>query len=253
MTLRTDMREALDVVVPTVPPQGFSERMLRTAAREAEQRDGKERWTYRVRAPLSLVAVFVLVAVIAGVLVSGRLIRDSNGLLNAPAAPRTLAQLQAVPLFLPAVKPGDPCPENPGVNALGYDYGSGPVYVDGKLVPEITFEQQPGAGGALYSLTYYSAPTVKGPVLVRGRDLVTSRLIQFIAPTGSGFPSDAPPWPLQNELVLDATRPPSRSASTGYGIWHVIQKIDQGWSGCWGIQIDGSNFDETITGFIHPY
>jgi hypothetical protein len=253
MTLRTDMREALDVVVPTVPPRGFSERMLRTAASEGAQRRRKERWTYRLRAPLSLVAVFVLVSVIAGVLVSGRLIRDWNGLHNAPAAPRTLAQLEAVPLFLPAVKPGALCPENPGVNSLGYDYGSGPVYVNGKLVPEIKFEQQSGAGGALYDLTYYSAPTLRGLVLVRGRDLVMSRPIQFIAPTGSGYPSYAPPWPLQDKLVLDATHPPSRTATTGYGIWHVIQKIDQGWSGCWGFQIDGSNFNETITGFIQPY
>ena len=252
MTLRTELRETLDGVVPSAPPQGLSERMLRTAVGR-DHRRGTMRWTYQLRAPLALVAAFVLIALVGGVLVGGRLMRDWNGLRNAPAATRTLAQLQEVPVTLPIVQPGGVCPENPGVNPLGYDYGSGPVYVSGKLIPEIKFVEQSGAAGGLYDLTYYSTPELKGTILVRGRDLVKGRPIQFIAPTGSGFPSDTPPWPLNGELVLDAAHPPSRSASTGYGIWHVRQLIDQDWSGCWGLQIDGSSFSEKITGFIRPY
>ena len=144
-------------------------------------------------------------------------------------------------------------PQNPEVNSLGYDYGSGPIYVNGKLVPDLKFVQQSGVGGAPYDLTYYSAPGLKGTVLVRGRDLVKDRPIQFIAPSGSGFPSDTPPWLVQEQLVIDAGHPSARTATTGYGLWHVRQVTDQGWSGCWGLQIDDSNFSEKITGFIQPY
>ena len=253
MNLRTELREALDDIVPAAPSHGLSERVLRTAVSEkARQRRG-ERWTYRLRAPLSLVAALMLVAVVAGVLVGGRLVRDLNAVHNGTAAPRTLAELEAVPLSLPVVTPGDPCPENPGVNSLGYDYGSGPVYVNGKLIPELKFVQQSGVGGALYDLTFYSTPDLKGAVLVRGRDLVRDRSFQFIAPSGSGFPSDAPPWPVQQQLVIDAGHPAARTLTTGYGLWHVGEVIDQGWSGCWGLQIDGSHFSEKITGFIQPY
>ncbi|HET7339737.1 MAG TPA: hypothetical protein VFK22_09325 [Candidatus Dormibacteraeota bacterium] len=250
MTLRTELRETLDDVVPSAPPQGLSERVLRTAI-GVDHRRRTARWTYRLRAPLSLVAVFVLIAIVGAVLVGGRVMRG-NEQHNAPAATRTLAQLEAVPLTLPVVQPGDVCPDNPGVNSLGYDYGSGPVYVNGKLIPEIKFVDQSGAGG-LYELTYYAMPALKGKILVRGRDLVTGRPIQFIAPNASGIPSDTPPWPSSPELVLDAAHPPSRSGSTGYGIWHVRQLIDQGWSGCWGLEIDGSDFSEKITGYIRPY
>ena len=150
MTLRTEMREALDEVVPAVPPRGLSERVLRTAMADGARRDRKERRMLRLRAPLSLVAAVVLIALVAGVLVGGRLIRDWNGLHNvSPAGQRTLAQLEAVPLNLPILEAGEPCPDKPGANALGYDYGSGPIYVNGKLIPEIKFIPRTGTGGAL--------------------------------------------------------------------------------------------------------
>lgn len=253
MTLRTEMREALDGIVPSASPRGLSDRVLRTAMGQSAQPRITARLTNPLRAPLSLVAAFVLISIVAGVLVSGRLLRDWSEVRNAPAATRTLAQLEAVPMSLPVVQPGEVCPDHPGVNSLGFDFGSGPLYVNGQLIPELKFVDRSGAGAGLYDLTYYAAPDLQGTVLVRGRDLVNDRPIQFIAPTGSGFPSDTPPWPVKDELVLDASHPPSRSAAIGYGIWHVRQQIAQGWSGCWGLQIDGSNFSETITGFIRPY
>lgn len=253
MTLRTEMREALDGVVPSAPPRGLSDRVLRTAMGQSAQPRNTARLTNPLRAPLSLVAACVLISIVAGVLVGGRLVRERSEVRNAPATTRTVAQLEAVPVNLPVVQPGGVCPEHRGVNSLGFDYGSGPVYVNGRFIPELTFVDQLGAGAGLYDLTYYAAPDLKGTVLVRGRDLVKDRPIQFIAPTGSGFSSETPPWPVKDELVLDASHPPSRSAGTGYGIWHMRHQIAQGWSGCWGLQIDGSNFSETITGFIRPY
>ena len=253
MSLRTEMREALDGIVPAASPKGLSERVLRTAMGLRAQPRNSARMTNPLRAPVSLVAAFVLISVVAGVLVGGRLLRDWTEARNTVPATRTVAQLEAVPVNLPVVQIGAACPEHPGVNSLGFDYGSGPVYVNGQFIPELTFVDQSGAGAGLYELTYYARPDLTGAVLVRGRDLVNDRPIQFIAPTGIGFPSDTPPWPVKDELALDASHPPSRNAATGYGIWHVRQQIAQGWSGCWGLQIDGSNFSETITGFIRPY
>lgn len=249
MSLRRDVHAAFDQIAPL--KLGMSERVLETVLRD-RPRQRSRRVLLHMRTPLALVATILLIAVVAALFVVGGLVRDQNE-LHSPAAPRTLAELEATPLILPVVKPGDVCPENPGVNSLGYDYGSGPIYVNGKLIPELKFVQQSGVGGALYDLTYYSGPGLKGPVLVRGRDLVRDLPIQFIAPSGSGLPSETPPWPVEDQLVIDAGHPAARTPTTGYGLWHVRHVIDQGWSGCWGLQIDGSNFSEKITGFIQPY
>lgn len=246
MTLRADVREALDEVVPIEPPPGLTQRVVRTATTDGGQRR-KEKRAVLLRAPLSLVTAFAIIVLIAGLLVGGRLIQDRQALHGARPSQLTLAQLEAIPVNLPVLTAGETCPDNPGSNSLGYDYGNGPVYVNGKLLPEISSSE-----GSLYSLTYYSDPNQTGLVLVRGRDLVNDGPIRFIAPTGPGYPSDSPPWPLKDELVLDTGHPPSRTPA-GYGIWHVALEIDRGWSGCWGFQINGSNFSETLTGFIRPY
>jgi hypothetical protein len=245
VSLRKDIHSAYGSITPSVA--GMPERVVQAVSRDA-QRPRAPMFAH-LRAPLSVVAVFVLIALVAGALVGGRLIQSFNNLHPAGGLhQRTLAQLEAIPLNLPALRAGDACPNHPGANSLGYDYGSGPVYIDGRLVPEIKTDR-----GALYSVTYFSNPDLTGLGLVRGRDLNDDMPIMFIGPQGVGFPSETPPWPLKDELVLDAGHPPSRSAATGYGIWHVIEFIPAGWSGCWGYQIDGSDFSETISGFVRPF
>jgi hypothetical protein len=206
----------------------------------------------RLRVPLSLVAAFVLIALVVGVLIGGRLIQGWNSFHNpAPAgggSQSVLAQLEARPLILPTLKAGDACPESPGNGHL-YDYGSGPVYANGG--PE-TLSQW----GYYWDVTYFTAPDLSGPVVIRGRDLMSNRLIVFAGNyaagavvgtdkvTGSQITQRA-------ELVLDPSHPHQR-ASDGYGSFPVRQGMSLGWAGCFGFQLDGPNFTETFTGFAAP-
>jgi hypothetical protein len=52
------------------------------------------------------------------------------------------------------------------------------------------------------------------------------------------------------ELFLDAGRPAHRLASPmdGVGYWPIRQGVSNGWTHCFGFQIDGTTFTETITG-----
>jgi hypothetical protein len=245
VSLRKDIHSAYGSITPSVA--GMPERVVQSVSREAQR--PRASMLSHLRAPLSMVAVLTLISLVAEALVGGRLIQSFNNVHPAVGPhQRTLAQLGAIPLNLAALRAGDACPDHPGSNSLGYDYGSGPVYINGKLLPEINTDS-----GALYPVTFYSNPDLTGLVLVRGRDLNDGMPIMFIGPQGAGFPSDTPPWPLKNELVINAGHPPARSAATHYGIWHVLEFIPAGWSGCWGYQVDGSNFSETISGFVRPF
>ncbi len=252
MSLRKDVHSAYDDITPST--LGMPERVVHTVLRDGPGRHGRERLVFRLRAPLSLVATFVLIAVVAAVFIGGGVIRDWSaahqasrvGGVNQP----TLTQLQGLPLNLPRLNQGDTCPNNPGVNSLGYDYGSGPVYVNGRLIPEIVW-----SGGYFYDLTFYSAPGLTGMVLVRGHDLLSDRPIVFVGPYGAGAVVETlgePFGQLHGELLLDAGHPPLRDATTHYGIWYIRLGVSKGWTGCWGMQIDNLDFRETITGYSPP-
>jgi hypothetical protein len=53
------------------------------------------------------------------------------------------------------------------------------------------------------------------------------------------------------ELFLDAGNPHARG-SGGYGYFPVRQGFSSGFVGCFGLQVDGPNFTEIITGFKAP-
>lgn len=206
----------------------------------------------RLRVPVALVAVFVLVALVVGVLVGGRLMQDWNSFLNAAPAggvsQSALAGLEAKPLILPTLTAGDPCPNSPG-NSLGFDYGAGPVYVSGG--PETV-----NPWGYYFNVTWFTAPHLSGPILVRGRDLMSNRTVVFVGTNSAGAvvgtDTVAGAKVTQRaELVLDAGHPHSREIN-GYGFFPVRQGISHGWVGCVGFQIDGPDFTETITAFAAP-
>ena len=207
---------------------------------------------FRIRAPLSLVATFVLIALVAAVFIGGGAVRDWKAKHGASPSGEvtqpTLAELEAIPLNLPRLTAGDPCPDNPGVNSLGHDYGNGPVYFNGRLVPVIV-----SSWGYFYDLIYYSAPNLTGLVLVRGRDLRSERSILFLDQYGGGAVVDTVGLEaLHGELVLNVGHPPLRDATTGYGIWYIRLGVPKGWTGCWGMQIENLDFRETITGYSQP-
>jgi hypothetical protein len=248
VSLRTQIHTAFDEVAPST--HGMPERVVQTVLAENPSRKRRERLMLRLRVPLALVAVFMLVALVVGVLIGGRLMQDWNAFHNsAPAgggSSSALAALEARPLTLPTLKAGDSCPSSPG-NAVGY--GTGPVYFSGG--PETV-----SPWGYYFDVRWFTAPDLSGPVLVRGRDLMSNRMAVFVGANSAGAvvgtdTAAGAKVSQRAELVLDAGHPPSRGAN-GYGVFPVRQGVSKGWLGCFGVQVDGPDFTETITGFSAP-
>ena len=249
MSLRRDVHNAFDVIAP--PLGGMPERVVQTVLADHNARRRKERMLVRFRTPLSLVAVFLLIALVVAVLIGGRVVQDWNAFHKpVPAGPPqvTVADLEARPWVLPQVAPGGACPGHQGTNEYGFDYGDGPVYGNGGNVTTTPW-------GHLYDVTYFTKAGLKGPILVRGKDLQSTLLQGFVSSAAigpiAGVDPTQNPSTLRSELVLDPSNPPSRY--NGFGAFPVRQGLPMGWKGCFGIQMDGPTFTETIYGFDSSY
>jgi hypothetical protein len=248
MSLRSEIRAAIDEMAPSMG--GLPERVVDTVLAELPRRQRRDRMLFRIRAPLSLIAAIVAIALVAAVLVGGRLIQDWNASHKpSPAGgdyQSVLAQLEARSLNLPNLKPGDTCPVTSPSGLFGF--GTGPVYADGG--PETTT-----AWGYYFDITWITAPGLTGPVLVRGRDLMSDRVTVFVGAYSAGSvvgtDTQAGGQVVQrSELAFDAAQPHSRVR--GYGYFPVRQGMSNGWVGCIGFQIDGPTFTETFMAFAPP-
>ena len=248
--LRRDIHSAFDVIEPSLG--GMPERVVQTVLAERNGLLRKERMVYRLRISLALVAAVLVVAVGAAAVITWNSLHNSN-ISPAGVGLTSVQQLEARPLTLPTVKSASDCPESPrdtSRSAPGYQYGTGPVYADGG--PETGTNW-----GHYWDVIWYAAPNLKGPVIVRGRDLMTNdRRVVFVGRNAAGpvIGTDTAPntGAQHTELVLDAGHPQLRASLSNYGYWQIRQGMSNGWVGCVGFQIDGPNFTETITTFAAP-
>lgn len=201
-------------------------------------------------APASLVAGTLLIALVAAVVLGGKLVHDRTATRTGTTAAQNtqlsyqaqLALLEQRPVQLPSYKSADLCQDNGSFNSVGFDFGAGPVYANGGPASLSSW-------GDFYDVVWFTGPKLTGPVLIRGRDLVTNNDVIF---TGAGAagpivatdPSQASPA-LRSELVLDAGHPAQRQ--NGYGMFPVRQGVPTGWSHCVGFQMDGPTFTEKLT------
>lgn len=174
---------------------------------------------------------------------------------SAVASPRTtltageraqLAQLEARPLKLPAIRPDGSCPEGPHTASI-YPYndgreepnvfGLGPVFGQGG--PSFRTDQN-----IFYDVKYIVDPTVGGIVLSRGQELDRGQkplLIVGDYATGSvvGVDTiDSKQANLYNEVALPTASPSiNTGAKAGWTIFRVRQGVDKGWD-CLAFQID---------------
>jgi hypothetical protein len=245
VSLRRDIHSAFESIAP--PLGGMPERVVQTVLADNTRRRRKERMLFRVRTPLSLVAVFMTIALVAAVLIGGRLIGDWNASHRpAPAAPpsATLAELEARRLVLPTLGPNDACPVT-GVSNPNHQFGDGPVFADGSN-PIAT------QWGNYFDIPYYTAPALRGLVLIRARDLRSPTIrVLFVGKYVAGPIVGNDPSPKAGaqyeEALLDATKPPQRSPQHE-GVFIVRQGLPANASACFGFQIDGQGFTETFTG-----
>ena len=265
MSLRTEIREAIDEVAPPAP--GLVYEVLDSVFERARPK-AHRRLSLRFRAPLALVAVLVALSLIAVLVIGGRLLRDTQtpaGHHPQSGFQRQVAELEARPLGLPALPTGAPCPDGGVTYTSGTQYGNGPVWVYrgfttstpwGEYV-DVTFRYVIKANEIIGP-----TPALTGPIVVRGRDLNLGWDVGFVGADATGAvvgndPSHAPPE-LRALLVIDTGHPESvedNSRTIGhiptYGLTTAQLGFRAGSSGCFGLQIDtnspGQPPTETIT------
>jgi hypothetical protein len=248
VSLRRDMHSAFDEITPST--FGLPERVVRTVLAESSTHHNRERMMFRLRAPMSLVAVLIVIAIAAGVLIAGRLVQDWNSAHKASPAggtPQVLALLEARPLNLPVVHSLAECVNQ--TNSVG-EYGNGPVYIAGGNSTATTW-------GTYWYLEAFTDVNYKGLVLIRARDLVSQQPVVFIGQNsgGSVVGLDTVSGKVvqqRDEVVIDASHPSNVKVSAGtLYAWNVTPGLAAGYSECVGWQIDSQNGTEIFESYVH--
>ena len=244
MSLRTEIHSAFDEVAP--PTFGMPERVVQTVLTESPSRRRREQLILRMRVPLSLVAVFMLIALVVGLLIGGRLVQDWSSFHNgAPAGGGTqsvLAQLEARQLNLPTPATRLDCVSTP-IN-LGGSIGKGPVFADPGGIWTIT------SWGNYFHNGAHADTNVSGPVLVRATDLFTRVPVVFVGQYAAGpvvgqDTVDGVVVEQHTELVFDTSNALKSSAGHKYA-WPFTAGAPTSWSGSTGWQIDGVGFSDVF-------
>lgn len=269
--LRTEFRRALDVVAPPAP-------WLGAAIREVIRSRRHERWIDRARrrpARTRYVAFGLTMAVFAGLVVAALLLTQLHasvppsipgGRSSPPPSPTPtptltaaeqtqLAQLEARPLTFPPMPANGRCPDGPKTTIKPYADGTIPlvwgnrnVFVEGgnaRLTPQ----------NAYFDVTFYTAPTVTGVVLIRGEQLGGRLKVVYVGDYAAGpvIGTDAiagTPVQQHPEAALPADRPPANAgAAKGWGIWKIQQGIARSYIGCTGFQFDTASGSEVIVAY----
>jgi hypothetical protein len=176
------------------------------------------------------------------------------------SAATTLVALRQRPLNLPAVASAAACPVtashdlHPVINAPkgapGFGYGNGPVYASGFIDLYPTgFDNE----------VWLIEPNYAGPVLVRGRQVDGQQAVLFAQPItfpGSAFlpAGPAPGNPLTTLQIIGDVVPfyseldlPAASGGADGRFWRMFfGRTNIGVPGCYGFQVDGLTFSETL-------
>jgi hypothetical protein len=247
MSLRRQIHSAFDEVGP--PTFGLPERVVQTVLAEGPSRQRRERMMLRLRVPLSMVAVFVAIALVVGVLIGGRLMQDWNSFRKpAPAGggQSQLVQLESRPLVLPTPASLLDCRSGPFSGAGSY--GKGPVFGDGGGTSTTSW-------GVYFHNLAYADTNINGPILVRANDLFTHEPVVFVGQYAAGpvvghDTVDGVAVEQRTELVFDtgqASKSPSPQTSTNKTFaWPFVAGVPNSWSGSTAWQIDGVGFSEVF-------
>jgi hypothetical protein len=272
MSLRAEITDALDEVIT---PSPVLERTV-TAFVFANARDRKvlklrrrrASWSISSRGFAAMVAVALVLAIIGGLIVGGRLLRDLHG-APAPAINQgELKKLEARPLLtLPAMPSDGVCPAGPVAENFmgGYATGDGPM----RLIlgyPVTMFRTTWGTWTQTYFLV---RPTTKGLFLVRARDLKSGETVYF-AGNLSGIADaqfgraivggvvagqdhvNGQRTDLHPELVINASAPSDFvKTPTKPPLWGAYVGYSGGASGCISFQVDYDNAPAET--FVYAY
>lgn len=176
------------------------------------------------------------------------IVNPATGGSDVPA--KEWQTLAARPLTLPTLAPGAACPAAQGRDvqaSYGVAIGSGPVYIVGMGTDGVLHAVGPTPGvhdirswGYQFAL-FIIAPTYDGPALVRGRQLSDGAPLLFnggVDQMKSGFTMTTP-------TLLRGLRIEGGAAfGSPWASWMSYLRTRE--PGCYGVQIDGADFSETI-------
>ncbi|HKW72345.1 MAG TPA: hypothetical protein VJQ08_05915 [Candidatus Dormibacteraeota bacterium] len=255
MSLRAQIHAALGDVTPPAPD--LQRRVVAYVI--ADDRDRVvlsrrrgARWTKPLRGTLGLVAAVLIVVLMAGIVIGGRLLADWNGLHKPAPGSDTyhsqLAALESRPLNLPLLQPDAACNRGP-FNADNSALGAGPLYWYRGSAPTST------AWGRYYSATVYTDEHITGPILVRARDLYSNSTVMFVGQFATGTVAGTDVllgsrMSQHTEVVINerdapriVTNPP---ASPHAFVWQFTYGFAGDWSGRAGWQIDAAGFSSEV-------
>jgi hypothetical protein len=239
--LRTDVHTAFDAIAPATG--GMAERIVESARAQARIQNGRRRFMLRMRAPLALVAALLLIAIIAAVVVGGRLWQSWSAPhtpIHVGAALPTLQELEARPWLHQLLAAHESCVSSPF---------AGPVWA----YPDT----ETASGWGTYSGGHFVlAKGFSGLLLVRARDARSGTRSIFAnqnaggpvigADTVDGVTLDQHP-----EAVFDASDPAVIADSTGEKTFLMTIGTKHPFSGCFQWQVDGTFKGKPFAG--HSY
>ena len=265
MNLRSDIHAAIDEVAPPAPMLARQVQAFVLADdyyRSVPARRVRTRWTRPLRGAVAVLAAVLVVALMAGLVMGGRLWRDWS---TAPSTHRhtinlgDLERLRADPFSLSTLQPGADCPAGPthavaDFQARGVSpvlFGEGPIFSAGNGERYVT------QWGTYIQTDYWVDPRYDGVLLVRARDLRTGQPVVFSNSTFSGE-ANVSDRVVGTDFLLDQTvqqhpefvvdtrdlRPPQTAAY--WRSWGTLQGYPAGGSGCIGFQFDGAGFTEVF-------
>jgi hypothetical protein len=259
MSLRAELHDAIDEVSPPAPHLELRVTQL-LIDHEGDKKvvrppAGRARWTKGVRGVLTLVAAALVVALIGGLVLEGRLLRELNP--PTPAVNQSeLKKLETRTLQFPVVKTGDPCPISPLTDTSangpeGLVFGTGPVY----LTPLGHGKTTTNRGTWMVLSLQVDTTKASGLILIRASDLQTGTQVVFtrfplnaVGAPGDGIPTGkvigsqviyGETVQLHPELVIDTSRV---DVGTRWGDWPIYKSymgFPKTATGCVGFQVDG--------------
>jgi hypothetical protein len=259
VSLRKDVHVAIDELAPST--SGMSDRVINEMLGEVRRRR-RLRVKRLFDVPLSLVAMVLILSTVIGVLAGGKLMSDWEAFVRgrSPAGVdvKVLQSLEARPFRQPLVNAGDQCSGGPWDPATGW-WGGGPVYVHSLI--SSGYASVGYSGWGIYATFHAETEQgATGPVLIRGRDLVTGDRLVFVGRFAAGQlvgvdTLAGTSFRQYSELLLDADHP-TAAPSAGFVQWNFTvgvkvhipptpgNLVTLPPTTCTGWQIDGPAFSE---------